>query len=104
MTTELVEGWTAAIPFTLKADGAALDLTSLTVTLELRGRDGSPVNTTSKVAVTSAAAGQVTFTPVAGDLVASLSPYEARFVVTDTNGKVLKVPNSQQPDLWKVGK
>lgn len=101
---ELVEGWTQAIPFTLKADGSALDLTGMTVTLELRARDGSQVDTTGKVSTTSASAGEVTFSPASGDLKAALSPYEARFVVTDSNSKVLKVPNTVQPDYWKVGR
>lgn len=101
MTIDLTEGWTAPVPFSLKADTAALDLTSMTVTLELTGRDGSSVNTSGKVAVVSAAAGTVTFTPASGDLKAALSPYAGRFVVTDSGGKVLKVPNGDA-DIWKV--
>jgi len=99
-----VEGETAAKPFTLKGDDVALDLSGMTVTLELRGRDGSSVDTTSKVSVTSASEGQVTFAPAVGDLKASLSPYEARFVVTDGSGKVFKLPNDKKPLFWEVGR
>lgn len=101
MPTDLVEGWSAAIPFTLKGDNVALDLTGLTVTLVLKDRQGGVVNTAGKVATITPSAGTVTFTPVDGDLKASLSPYSARFVLTDTNSKVLYVPNGAA-DEWKV--
>jgi hypothetical protein len=36
----IVEGWNGALPFTLNADGAGIDLTGLTVAIVLRNAAG----------------------------------------------------------------
>lgn len=94
-TLELVAGWSGAVPLTLEADGAAVVLTGLTVVAVLYDRDGAAVNVTGNVAVTSAALGQIAWTPDAADLTAAASPYELRFKVTDADSKDLYFPNAQ---------
>jgi len=98
---EIVEGWTSPMPFTLKGNGTPIDLSGMTVTLSLKDRRGASVDTAGKVTVTSAIDGEVTFSPAVGDLRAGSSPYAARFQVTDSNSKVLFVPNAEA-DAWKV--
>lgn len=94
-TLELVAGWSAAVPLTLEADGAPIPLTGLTVTAELFDVDGTVVNTSSDVAVTGAAAGEINWTPDATDLTEAGSPYELRFKLVDVNSAVLFVPNAK---------
>jgi hypothetical protein len=93
MTLDLVEGWTGPVPVTLEADGAAQNLTGLTVAAQLYDKDGTAVTTTGDVSVTTAASGEVEWTPDAADLDADLSPYELRFKVTDGSGLDVFFPN-----------
>ena len=81
--TEVVSGWNDALPFTLKADDVAVDLTGLTVTCVVHDRYGTAVSTTDKVAVTGTTSGTVTWTPSTSDLVAARQPYTVRFKVVD---------------------
>lgn len=94
MTLDLVEGWTAPVPLTLEADGAALDLTGLTVTAQVYDKDGTAVDASGDVAVTGAAAGEIEWTPDASDLSADLSPYELRFKLSGSDGDAFN-PNAK---------
>lgn len=94
-TLELVAGWSAAVPLTLEADGAPIPLTGLTITAELYDRDGVAVNADSDVETTSAAAGEIDWTPDAADLTVEGSPYELRFKLTDVDNAALFVPNAK---------
>jgi hypothetical protein len=93
MTLELVEGWTGPVPLTLQADGVAAVLTGLTVTAQLYDRDGTAVDASGDVTVTSAAVGQVEWNPDAVDLDADLSPYELRFKARDASSLDVFFPN-----------
>lgn len=100
MAEDLVEGWTEPVRQTLKADGSAIDGTGRTITLELRDRAGNLVDVTGKVGWYVQASGSASFTPAAGDLEASRSPYRARWKVT-TSGQDVYFPNADA-DVWTV--
>ena len=101
MPLTIVEGTTANMDFTLTADGAAVNLTGATVVLVLSDKDGTAVTTTGDVTVVTAADGKVRYQPDAADLDASLSPYRARFKVTDSSSQIAYYPNSLA-DVWTV--
>lgn len=96
----IVEGWNGALPFTLNADGSAIDLTGLTVKIVLKNAEGTLVkDTTDGITVTSATGGQVEYAPSSssGDLfVASQTPYRVRFQVTDALSKSVYFPNDEE--------
>lgn len=98
---ELVEGWTGALPVTLKSDGVAQDLTGSTVVGVLRDYQDVIVDTTGDVTITATTAGGVTYTPDSVDFSASKSPYKLRFRVTSGAGEVVYFPNGE-PSLIKV--
>ena len=93
---DIVEGWTGELgPFTLKADGTAVDLTGLTVALILRDRSGTAVTTAGDTRVHGTpTSGQVYYRPDAADMTAALSPYSAHWQVTDGSGYVVYFPNA----------
>ena len=91
---EIVEGWTDPLPFTLKADGTAVDLTGFTVTATLRDCNGTLVDTTSDVTVTGTTSGQVEYAPDSADFDADLSPYAIRFKAVDSTGNIVYFPNA----------
>ena len=93
MTLELVEGWTGAVPLTLEADGVGADLTGKTVTAQLYDREGTVVDVTSDVTVTSVLVGQIDWTPDAADLDPDLSPYELRLKAVDSGSLAVFFPN-----------
>jgi hypothetical protein len=103
----IVEGWSGALPFTLKADGAGIDLTGLTIAIVLRNSDGTLVKeTTAGIALSTSlsTAGQLTYSPAtsSGDLfLAVSSPYRVRFRVTDALAKSVYFPNDEY-DLIEV--
>lgn len=107
MPRDLVEGETKPIDVTLyDGEGAsrgAIDGTGLTVTLQLRDRQGGVVITTGLVSWLGQSVGTVRYEPAIGDFTAARSPYEARFKVTDANGDDAYYPNGE-PDIWKVRK
>lgn len=96
----IVEGWTGALPFTLKADGVPIDLTGLTVRIILKSADGTVVkNTTSGVTVTGSTSGQLEYAPSSssGDLfLVSQEPYRVRFSVTDSTPRTVYFPNDEE--------
>lgn len=102
--TEVVEGWTGALPFTLKADDVAVDLTGLTVSIVLKDYQSTVVkDSTSGVTVTGSTAGTVEYAPSSSDFVASRTPYKLRFRVKDSQNKVVYFPNIDE-DLIVVNR
>lgn len=105
----IVEGWNGALPFTLKADGAPVDLTGLTVKIVLKSADGTLVkDTTAGITITQTSStgtyGFVEYAPSSssGDLFLSAStPYRVRFQVTDALSKSVYFPNDEE-DLIEV--
>lgn len=103
----LVEGETKPVDVTL-FDGegtsrTATDGSGLSVTMDLRDRNGSVVPFAGKVDWLVAASGTVRYSPAAEDLKAERSPYHVRFKVTDGSGKVAPYPNGEA-DVWTVRK
>jgi hypothetical protein len=92
----IVEGWTAELgPFTLMADGVPINLTGLTVELELRPAGSTAyVDTAGNVRVDDdTTTGRVYYKPDAADFVAANSPYAMHWKVTDGDGNVVFFPN-----------
>lgn len=99
----LVEGWTSPINQQLLSDGLPFDLTGMTVVFQLFDLYGGVVGFSGSYSVTNASLGKVQFQPAAGDLVATQSPYQVRWKVTDGSGKISYFPR-QQTDQWTVRK
>jgi hypothetical protein len=99
--TEIVAGWSGALPFTLKADAVAVDLTGLTVTGVVHDRYGADVLTSGKVSVTGTTSGAVSWTPASSDLSAQKSPYSVRFKVVDGTSAAVYFANGE-PDTLSV--
>lgn len=102
-TYNLVEGWTDPIDCILQADGAALNLTGLSVSLLAWNKALSPLTVAGSVSVTSAAAGTVRYSPTSGDalILHANSPVSVRWKLTDGSGKIRFIPNTD-PDRWVV--
>jgi hypothetical protein len=101
--TEVVQGWSGPLPFTLYADGVAVDLTGLTVTGIVHTRRGTDVSTTGKVSVTGTTSGEVTWTPASSDLLAANSPYAVRFKVADLTSATVYFANGEADKLVVYG-
>lgn len=106
--TELVEGWSGALPFTLNADGTPVDLTGMTVHIVLRSSTGTtPIkDTTAGISISTSETGRVSYDPAtsSGDLfLASKTPYYVRFRVTDALQNVVYFPNADA-DIIKVNR
>jgi hypothetical protein len=102
MTIHVPEHTTESMTFQLRAAGAAIDLTELTVGLVLRRLDGTLVDTAGKVEVFDPDLGTVQFTPADGDFEPEGMPYESRWSLTDADGRVGFCPNGDTPDYWLV--
>lgn len=92
---ELVSGWTGPLDFRLLADGAAINLTGMTVELILTAQDGTSIPTTGDTSVTDAVAGKVRYSPDSTDLVVASSPIQMRWKVTDGGGSVVYHPSGR---------
>lgn len=103
MTDNFVEGQTAAIDYTLYANGSAINGTGLTIGLQVRDRAQALVNPTGKIAWLVAASGTVRYSPAVDDLKAERSPYRVRFTVTDGSGLVSFYPDAEAIQ-WDVRK
>lgn len=103
MSQELTEGWTGPIDEQLLRDGSPYDITTMTVALILKTKSGALVSTTSTAEVTifDSTAGIVRYLPTTADLKASLSPYSAKWKVTDSTGRIVFFP-SGRPSRWDV--
>jgi hypothetical protein len=96
-----VEGWTVPLDFQLKDDNVAVNLTGMTVALVLQDNNGVVITPAGTTSIFDAVTGKVRFSPAAADLVASKSPYTARWKVTDGAGKVAFFPSGTD-DVWIV--
>lgn len=96
------QGVTVPLRFQLLDNGSPIDLSGMTVTLLLSDRLGNNVSTVGMVTVTSAAAGQVDFTPssVSFFTVAN-GPYFAKFKLVNSTSGVSYVPEGLR-DKWTV--
>lgn len=97
----MVEGWTERVKYTLTADGVAVNLTGMTVTLLLYDKDKIPFAYGGSSGIVTAASGIVYFDPLASDLLDANAPYYARWKVVDGAGKVSFFPNSFA-ERWTV--
>ena len=101
--TEVVEGWTSPLEFTLKQATSSstgydpIDLTGMTVAIVLKdGRGRTVASSTSGVSVTSSTGGVVQYAPQATDFSAARSPYRVRFKLTDGGGLIVYHPNTDE--------
>lgn len=95
--TEIVEGWTGALPFTLEADDSPIDLTGLTVYIVLKDARGTVVkDSTAGISITGTTAGQVEYAPSSSEFASARSPYRIRFRVKDASFKVIYHPNGTE--------
>jgi hypothetical protein len=100
MLTEVVEGWTGRLTFSLLSDGAAFNGAGLTLTgLYITDTRGKAIDTSGDFGWLSAAAGTVYYDPDQTDFVGGNGPYAVRFEVTDGNGKVVFFPNGQAEQI-----
>lgn len=98
--TEVVEGWTGALPFTLNADGDPVDLTGLTVQLWMKDCDETQIhNSSANVTTTGSTGGEVIFSPSSSQFVAAKTPYKLRFKVTDSTGRYVYFPNEEEDTI-----
>lgn len=92
---EIVEGWSAALPFVLYENEAVKDLAGLTVTAEALDRSKNAVTLTGNVSLSSATGWQASLVPDTGDFPAAGSPYELRFKLVDGSGHVAFSPSGE---------
>jgi hypothetical protein len=98
---DVVEGWTDELgPFTLKADGTAVDLTGMDVALRLRDKNGKVVSFTGTTRVDDTPTnGKVYYQPATGDLLEGKGPYKLHWQVTDQDGFVVFFPNGAPDEI-----
>jgi hypothetical protein len=102
--TDIVEGWTQRLTFTLLSDGVALVATGFTLSnLYLTDARGRAIDTSGDFGWINAAAGTVYYDPDVTDFVAVNGPYTVRYEVTDGAGKIAYWPNAQA-DTINVGR
>ncbi len=98
---KVVQGQTDPINQQLLDNGVPIDLTGITVDLELFDNTDTPVNMTgSSVTVVDAVLGKVRFTAATTTYDASKGPYKARWKLT-SGSQVAFVP-SDVADNWLV--
>jgi hypothetical protein len=106
MIERLVEGWTLPLEFQLLKNGVPFtsdELQGIDVSLVLRDKSGTVVDTTNKCAWKAGVDSVVVVSLGEGDLVAANSPYTAHFELTDVSDKILFIPKGE-PDRWIVSK
>lgn len=102
MTHPFVYGTTEVQDFTLKADGVPRNLTGCSIAVSIYDTEtGTPLAGAGTASIVTAAEGHVRFAPTGSGFELG-KIYEFRWTVTDSGGKVSKVPNSELPDLWKI--
>src|SRR5688500_391693 len=97
-----VEGWTAPIDYQLKKNGATFNGAGMTVSLELRDRNGTVVTETGSTAWLTAATSTVRYTPAATDLTFARSPLRVRFKVV-AGSEVAFFPRGEAEE-WIIGR
>lgn len=96
MIEKIVEGWTKPLDFQLLKDGipfTAEELSGATISVVIKGSDGTAVNTSGKCAWKDGVTSVARVSLAAGDVVASKSPYTMHFKITDASNKDTFVPN-----------
>lgn len=101
MIVEIVEGWTGQLDFQLLADGDPVDLSGMNVEMILTRYDGTVVDTVGDIVVFDELAGKVRYLPDTAELLATASPLQFRFKVTDGTSKTVYYP-SRKPDYLGV--
>lgn len=106
--TNIVEGWTKPIRYTLREAGAAIDLRndSGPLTLSVRTKDDQVITFGGAVTVDDplgAGFGQITVSPLATDFRNADSPYAVRVKRTDSDGNVAYYPDAT-PIKFNVAK
>lgn len=98
---DLVEGWTGDLDFFLRADGDVPEnsMAGMSVELVMKDASGNQINTTGNCSIVDADTWKVRYAPDSGDLVEG--SYNARFKVTDGDGKVVYFP-SRAWMQWRV--
>jgi hypothetical protein len=98
----VIAGTTSALQFQLLEAGAAINLTSITVTLLLSDKNGTTVSSPGTVSVTDATTGKVQLAPTdANVFVATNGPYTARWKLVDASSKISYVPSGPR-DVWEI--
>lgn len=97
----IVAGTTGPLYFQLLDQGTPIDLTDFTVTLILTGSDGVDIATTGDVTIPGPVNGVVSYTPDSTDLTYALSPFKARWKLTEDIGVVDYIPSTYR-DEWDV--
>lgn len=102
---DIVQGTTNNLQFQLLENGAAINLTGITVTLLLEDRTGTTVTSPGTVSVVDATTGKVQLAPTNATVFdPTKGPYYARWQLTDGGGLISFVPSSTR-DTWNlVGK
>lgn len=98
----IVEGWTDPLDFKLRIDGETFDASGSDVELILRDKDGNLIDLGGTVSWADEAESTARYAPASDDFDADLSPYYARWKVTDIDSKVSFFPTGQRGDAWYV--
>lgn len=98
---DLVQGWTSPVDFRLDADGVAVDLSGMTVTLVLSTNNGELVSLGGSTSLLDATGGQVRYTPSTGGGDFVKGSFRGRWQVVDGDSKVVYFPNGEA-DTWNV--
>lgn len=101
--SDIVEGWTEPLDYQLKIDGAAANITGMTVALVLYDKTGALIAQAGVVSVVNAATGMVRYSPATDEILFAKQPYSARWKVMDAAGKVAFFPTGE-PIHWLVRK
>jgi hypothetical protein len=97
---QYVEGWTKPIDKQLLLDHVPFDATGMTVTLELRDKNGTVVAEAGSTGWLTPTTSIVRYTPVAGDLTFARSPMRARFKVV-SGSQVVFFPRGEAEE-WII--
>jgi hypothetical protein len=101
ITHVMPQGTTEPQGFELSADGAVVNLTGLTVGIEVKDKDKTIVTSPGTVSVVNASLGLVQLVPNPAKFSVAKSPYFVRWTVTN-GASMFKVPNSLIADIWQV--
>lgn len=110
---DIVEGWTQTIgPFTLKVNGAPINLTGFTITLSMHRASGAVVVPGGVITLLNQGTnpGQLTYTPVASDFIYEDNqytieqPYQLHWKVVDGASKVVYFPSGAPAiiNVWRA--
>jgi hypothetical protein len=102
MSEHFVEGWTVPIDYQLKKNGAAFNGAGMTVSLELRAKDGTVFTEAGSTGWLDAAQSQVRYTPASTDLTFARSPMRVRFKVV-AGTEVAFFPRGEAEE-WIIGR